>query len=46
MPGMIQRDIIPLIAASTPEQMTENIGALNFQLSAGQMQRLNEAGTD
>jgi len=43
---MIQRDIIPLIAASTPEQMTENIGALNFQLSAGQMQRLNEAGTD
>jgi aryl-alcohol dehydrogenase-like predicted oxidoreductase len=43
---MIQRDIIPLIAASTPEQMTENLGALNFQLSAGQMQRLNEAGTD
>ncbi len=43
---MIQRDIIPLIAASTQEQMTENIGALNFQLSAAQMQRLNEAGTD
>lgn len=36
--------ILPLIAASTPEQMTENLGALEITLSAGQMCRLDTAG--
>jgi aryl-alcohol dehydrogenase-like predicted oxidoreductase len=34
---------IPLIAASTKEQMQENLGALDVKLSAEQMQRLNDA---
>lgn len=36
--------IVPLIAASTAEQLQENIDALAVQLSAEQMARLNEAG--
>lgn len=43
---MLQRNIIPLIAASTQEQMNENIGALQFQLNDEQMQRLKTAGTE
>lgn len=34
--------VIPLIAASTPEQIQENLGALSVHLSAEQMQRLDE----
>lgn len=41
---MLQRDIIPLIAASTTDQMVENLGALDIELSSNQMQRLSEAG--
>ena len=36
--------IIPLFAASTPEQMTENLGATNVELSSEQIERLNQAG--
>lgn len=36
--------VLPLIAASTEAQLAENLGALDVQLSADQMQRLNEAG--
>jgi aryl-alcohol dehydrogenase-like predicted oxidoreductase len=36
--------IIPLIAASTPEQMTENLDALSVTLSEEQVKRLNDAG--
>jgi aryl-alcohol dehydrogenase-like predicted oxidoreductase len=36
--------VLPLIAASTDEQMQENLNALNIQLSNEQMKRLNEAG--
>ena len=36
--------IIPLVAASTVEQMDENLGALEIRLSAEQMARLNAAG--
>ncbi len=36
--------IIPLVAASTVEQMDEDLGALEIKLSAGQMNRLNAAG--
>jgi aryl-alcohol dehydrogenase-like predicted oxidoreductase len=35
--------VLPLIAASTPAQMDENIGALNVKLTADQMERLNNA---
>jgi len=35
--------VIPLIAASQPEQLQENIDALNIKLSADQMTRLNNA---
>lgn len=35
--------VIPLIAASTDEQMAENLGALAVRLSPEQMQRLNQA---
>lgn len=35
--------VLPLIAASTPEQMQENLDALAVQLSDDQMRRLNEA---
>lgn len=37
--------VLPLIAASTEEQLSENIGALSVKLSDEQMQRLNSAGT-
>ncbi len=42
---MLQSDppVVPLIAASTPEQLAENIGALDVRLSDQQMQRLNDA---
>ncbi|MBL8134431.1 MAG: aldo/keto reductase [Anaerolineae bacterium] len=43
---MMDRAIIPLIAASSEEQLTENLGALNVTLSAEQTDRLNRAGTD
>jgi aryl-alcohol dehydrogenase-like predicted oxidoreductase len=36
--------VIPLVAASTSEQMRENLDALNVTLSAEQMERLNNAG--
>lgn len=36
--------VIPLIAASEPRHLAENIGALDVRLSAGQMERLNCAG--
>ncbi len=42
---MLQRDVIPLIAASTEAQLAENLGALDVKLSAEQMDRLNSAGT-
>jgi aryl-alcohol dehydrogenase-like predicted oxidoreductase len=35
--------VIPLIAASTPEQMAENLGALEVMLSAEQVTRLDDA---
>lgn len=37
--------VIPLIAASTIAQIDENIGALSFELSAEQMERLDTSGT-
>jgi aryl-alcohol dehydrogenase-like predicted oxidoreductase len=42
---MVQSEppVIPLVAASTAEQMVENLGALEIELSAGQMARLNTA---
>jgi aryl-alcohol dehydrogenase-like predicted oxidoreductase len=43
---MLDRQVIPLIAASSDEQLTENLGALNVTLSPEQMDRLNKAGTD
>jgi aryl-alcohol dehydrogenase-like predicted oxidoreductase len=36
--------VIPLIAASTEEQLDENLGALDLTLTADQMTRLNTAG--
>lgn len=42
---MLQRSIIPLIAASDETQLAENLAALDVQLSADQMDRLNVAGT-
>ena len=43
---MMQSDppVLPLIAASSGQQMQENIDALKLTLSAGQMERLNAAG--
>ncbi|MCD4687100.1 MAG: aldo/keto reductase [Anaerolineae bacterium] len=43
---LIQHDppSLPLIAASTSAQMTENLGALDLTLRVEQMRRLNEAG--
>lgn len=43
---MLDRDVIPLIAASTEDQLAENVGALDVQLTAEQMERLNSAGTN
>jgi len=42
---MVQSDppVIPLVAASTAEQMRENLDALEIELSAEQMARLNNA---
>ena len=42
---MMQSDppVIPLMAASTDEQMAENLGALEITLSADQMDRLDKA---
>ena len=42
---MVQSDppVIPLVAASTVEQMRENLGALEIELSAEQMARLDSA---
>jgi aryl-alcohol dehydrogenase-like predicted oxidoreductase len=42
---MMQSDppVLPLIAASTPDQMQENLGALNVRLSDNQMRWLNTA---
>lgn len=41
---MVQNDppVIPLVAASTVEQMRENLDALGIELSAEQMARLND----
>jgi aryl-alcohol dehydrogenase-like predicted oxidoreductase len=36
--------IIPVMAASTPEQMDENLAALDLKLSDEQLSRLNDAG--
>jgi aryl-alcohol dehydrogenase-like predicted oxidoreductase len=41
---MVQHGIIPVMAAGTPEQMTENLGALDLTLSEDQMNRLDSAG--
>jgi aryl-alcohol dehydrogenase-like predicted oxidoreductase len=43
---MLQRGVLPLIAASTEEQLAENLAALNLRLSDAQMERLNRAGTE
>jgi aryl-alcohol dehydrogenase-like predicted oxidoreductase len=42
---MVQGDppVIPLVAASTPEQMAENLGALDIVLSPEQLTRLDQA---
>lgn len=42
---MVQSDppVIPLVATSTVEQMRESLGALEVELGAGQMARLNDA---
>jgi aryl-alcohol dehydrogenase-like predicted oxidoreductase len=36
--------VIPVFAASSPEQMAENLGSLNLRLTPEQMARLNTAG--
>jgi len=41
---MLHDGVLPLIAASTREQMQENLDALDITLTAEQMKRLNEAG--
>ena len=43
---MAQSDppVLPIIAGSRPEQLTENIAALDVTLTADQMSRLNTAG--
>lgn len=43
---MLDRNVIPLIAASSQEQLAENLDALAVTLSPDQMARLNAAGTD
>lgn len=43
---MLARDIIPLIAASTEAQLSENLAALEGTLTADQMERLNRAGVE
>ncbi|GAJ12246.1 unnamed protein product, partial [marine sediment metagenome] len=39
-----QPPVIPLVAADTPTEMRENLGALDVKLSAEQMTLLNRAG--
>lgn len=43
---LLHRDppVLPLTAASTPEQLAENLGALDVKLSANQVARLTNAG--
>jgi aryl-alcohol dehydrogenase-like predicted oxidoreductase len=36
--------VLPLISASSPEVMRDNLGALNVTLTPDQMERLNNAG--
>jgi aryl-alcohol dehydrogenase-like predicted oxidoreductase len=36
--------VLPIIAGSQPEQLRQNIGALEIHLTEDQMQRLNTAG--
>jgi len=43
---MLDRNVIPLIAASSEAQLAENLAALDVTLSAAHMERLNRAGTD
>lgn len=43
---MLARNVIPLIAASTDGQLSENLAALDASLTDDQMQRLNRAGVD
>lgn len=43
---MLQRGVLPLIAASDETQLGENLAALDVRLSAEQMERLNTAGTE
>ena len=40
---MAQSGVIPLVAASSPEQMREDLDALEVNLSAEQMVSLNQA---
>ena len=42
---MVQSDpaILPLVGTSTMEQMEENLGAVEIELSSEQMARLNDA---
>jgi aryl-alcohol dehydrogenase-like predicted oxidoreductase len=35
--------VLPLIAASTPEQLQENLDALKVELGASQIERLSNA---
>lgn len=41
---MLDSGVLPLIAASTHEQMQENLDVLDVQLTQEQMKRLNDAG--
>ncbi len=41
---MVAHGWIPVMAVSTPEQLRENLGALNVRFSAAQLQRLDGAG--
>lgn len=43
---MLQRSVIPLIAASSEAQLQENLDSLKIELSDEQMERLNTAGTN
>jgi aryl-alcohol dehydrogenase-like predicted oxidoreductase len=43
---MLARNVIPLIAASSEAQLSENLAALDGSLTDDQMQRLNHAGVE
>lgn len=43
---MMNHSVIPLIAASSSDQLAENIGALDVSLTSDQMDRLNQSGID